>query len=71
MEPSTRPSMYNDSEPVTSPLMTSDFPMVAWSVELIAALRGAAAGVGSAAVGMLDGVGRCGSVLGDDGVVVG
>ena len=46
-EPSTRPSIYSDSEPVTSPLMTSDFPMVACSVLLRTALRGAATGVGS------------------------
>src|SRR5579864_751120 len=45
--PSTRPSMYNDSEPVTSPLITSDLPMVACSWLLRTALRGAAAGVGS------------------------
>src|SRR5579862_2067081 len=47
MAPSTRPSMYNDSEPVTSPLITSDLPMVACSWLLRTALRGAAAGVGS------------------------
>ena len=35
----TRPSIYNDSEPATSPLMTSDFPMVACSVLLRTALR--------------------------------
>src|SRR5215510_6013790 len=47
MVPSTRPSMYSDSEPVTSPLMTSDLPIVACSWLLRTALRGAAAGVGS------------------------
>src|SRR5215468_3942589 len=51
MAPSTRPSMYRASEPVTSPLMISDFPIVADSWLLITALRGAGAGVGSA--GML------------------
>src|SRR5437879_4948144 len=44
MEPSTRPSMYSDSDPVTSPLMTSDLPMVAWSAVLVVAGRGAAGG---------------------------
>src|ERR1700712_1585828 len=29
--PSTLPSMYNDSEPVTSPFTTRLLPMVAWS----------------------------------------
>src|SRR6185437_17170092 len=47
MAPSTRPSMYSDSEPVTSPLITRDLPMVACSWLLTTALRGAAAGVGS------------------------
>src|SRR6185312_1039400 len=47
MVPSTRPSMYSDSEPVTSPLITRDLPMVACSVLLTTALRGAATGVGS------------------------
>jgi hypothetical protein len=41
--------MYSDSEPVTSPLMTSDFQMVACSVLFKTALRGAATGVGSLA----------------------
>jgi len=31
MVPSILPSMYSDSEPETSPLMTSDLPMVACS----------------------------------------
>src|SRR5579864_4600660 len=47
MAPSTRPSMYSASEPVTSPLITSDLPMLACSWVLSVALRGAAAGVGS------------------------
>src|SRR5689334_4234700 len=47
MVPSTRPSMYSDSEPVTSPLITRDLPIVACSWLLTTALRGAAAGVGS------------------------
>src|SRR5215470_16566562 len=55
MAPSTRPSMYSDSEPVTSPLMMSDLPMVACSWLFRTALRGAATGVGS--------LGRFGVVL--------
>jgi len=52
MEPSTRPSMYSDSDPVTSPLITSDLPMVAWSaVLLLATGRGAGAGAGDAGSG--------------------
>src|SRR5258708_4565128 len=48
MAPSTRPSMYSDSEPVTSPLMTSDFPIVACSWLLFrTVLRGVARGDGS------------------------
>ena len=31
IDPSTLPSIYKDSEPVTSPLITSDLPIVAWS----------------------------------------
>jgi hypothetical protein len=31
IDPSTRPSIYSDSDPDTSPLITSDFPIVAWS----------------------------------------
>src|SRR5579859_2541178 len=73
-EPSTRPSIYSDSEPVTSPLMTSDFPMVACSVLLRTALRGAATGVGSLGrVGVLLITGFSGSAdfwFGFDGVVV-
>ena len=35
--------MYRDSEPVTSPLMTNDLPIVAWSEPVVAtAGRGAA-----------------------------
>src|SRR5579864_1392981 len=63
MAPSTRPSMYNDSEPVTSPLITSDLPMVACSWLLRSALRGAAAGVGSLKVGCVLIVGFSGSGL--------
>src|SRR6202044_292880 len=65
MAPSTLPSMYNDSEPVTSPWTTRLLPIVAWS---------AAAGdagevlevrvvVGSWLAAGTDG--RVGSVLGD------
>src|SRR5579859_7235688 len=64
-DPSTRPSIYSDSEPVTSPLMTSDFPMVACSVLLRTALRGAATGVGSLGrVGVLLITGFSGSAAG-------
>src|SRR5271168_2946610 len=65
--PSTLPSMYNDSEPVTSPLTTRLLPIVAWSaaagdagevleVRVVVASWLAAAGTD----------GRVGSVLGDD-----
>src|SRR5882724_754000 len=47
MEPSTRPSMYRASDPVTSPLMMSDFPMVACSLLLTMELRAAETGEGS------------------------
>src|ERR1019366_3897084 len=71
MEPSTRPSMYSDSEPVTSPLMTSDFPSVACSWVLIGGLAGRGAIGGSGAAGEEVG---CGSGLGgggEDGVLLG
>src|SRR5579871_5649768 len=63
MAPSTRPSMYRDSEPVTSPLITRDLPMVACSWLFRSALRGAAAGVGSLKVGWVLIVGFSGSGL--------
>src|SRR5208282_2879545 len=44
IDPSTRPSMYKDSEPVTSPLITSDLPIVAWSEVVPTTGRGAAGG---------------------------
>ena len=67
--------MYSDSEPVTSPLMTSDFPIVACSVLLRTALRGAATGVGSLdCVGVVLITGFSGSAagfwFGFDGVVL-
>src|SRR4051812_551282 len=49
MEPSTLPSIYSDSEPVTSPLITRLLPIVACSCVFRTALRLAGAGVGSAA----------------------
>src|SRR5271165_6312918 len=48
MEPSTRPSIYSDSEPVTSPLMTSDLPSVACSWVLSDELDGRGGMTGSA-----------------------
>ena len=46
--PSTRPSMYSDSDPVTSPLITRDLPMLACSWLLVTtAARVVAAGAGS------------------------
>src|SRR6185312_8725774 len=71
MEPSTRPSMYRDSEPVTSPLITKDFPMVAWSAVEVATGR-AIVGAGSltAAAFWTGAVGRSGSP-GRGGVVMG
>src|SRR5437588_5058658 len=71
-ETSTRPSMYKDSEPVTSPLMTSDLPIVAWSAVVVVAGRGAAGGscddiggaLGVEMVGRSGSVGRVGVVLG-------
>src|SRR6185437_4181284 len=71
IEPSTRPSMYRDSEPVTSPLITRDFPMVAWSAVEVATGR-AIAGAGSLTAGALgtEAVGRSGSP-GRGGVVMG
>jgi hypothetical protein len=44
IDPSTRPSIYKDSEPVTSPLITSDLPMVAWSDVVVVTGREAGAG---------------------------
>jgi hypothetical protein len=38
--PSTRPSMNSDSEPDTSPLMTSERPIVACSTGELAGLTG-------------------------------
>src|SRR5581483_2078010 len=60
MEPSTRPSMYSDSEPVTSPLITRDLPMVAWSAVAVVAATGRDAGAVSAAVEGVVGVGIAG-----------
>src|SRR5215471_13899189 len=51
MEPSTRPSMYSDSDPVTSPLITSDLPMVAWSAVLLLLATGRGAGADDAGSG--------------------
>jgi len=39
IDPSTRPSMNSDSEPVTSPLMVSDLPMLACSLLPAAQVR--------------------------------
>src|SRR5215831_21237628 len=63
IDPSTRPSMYNDSEPVTSPLITSDLPIVAWSAVVVVTGRGAAGGSLALIAGALgvDVVGRSGS----------
>jgi len=63
MDPSTLPSIYSDSEPVTSPLITSDLPMVAWSAVVVVTGRGAAEGSGAVIAGALgvDVVGRSGS----------
>src|ERR1700692_4298400 len=46
IDPSTLPSIYKDSEPVTSPLITSDLPIVAWSeaVEVLEIGRGTGGG---------------------------
>jgi len=44
IDPSTRPSIYKDSEPVTSPLITSDLPIVAWSEVVVVTGRGTAGG---------------------------
>jgi hypothetical protein len=56
--------MYSDSDPVTSPLMTSDLPMVAWSAVLLVATgrgAGAAADAGSGAEVVGVDTGRSGS----------
>jgi len=55
--------MYNDSEPVTSPLITSDLPIVAWSAVVVVTGRGAAGGSLALIAGALgvDVVGRSGS----------
>src|ERR1700693_6117192 len=64
IEPSTRPSIYSDSEPVTSPLITRDLPIVAWSAVVVLMGRGVD---GSLAVEVMvgalgvDGVGRSAS----------
>src|SRR5215471_7364366 len=47
--PSTRPSMYSASEPLTSPLIINDLPIVACSWLFTTALRGAGTGEGSLA----------------------
>src|ERR1700677_130090 len=66
IDPSTLPSIYKDSEPVTSPLITSDLPMVAWSevVVVVATGRGTAGGsltLMLGAVVVVVGLGRSGS----------
>src|SRR5665213_516615 len=70
MAPSILPSTKRDSEPVTSPLMTSDLPMVACS-PLAAAAAGAAGREASNEPGVeTGGVGRAGSgVAGEEGPV--
>src|SRR5260370_32616927 len=47
IDPSTRPSIYKDSDPVTSPLITSDLPIVAWSELLVVVVTGRGIGGGS------------------------
>src|SRR6185437_11147735 len=70
--PSTLPSMYSDSEPVTSPLTTRLLPMVAWSAAAdwaVGAEEGReAAGSNPPDAGV---AGRFGSLLGDWGVLPG
>src|ERR1019366_1971935 len=64
IDPSTRPSIYKDSEPVTSPLITSDLPIVAWSEVVVVTARGTAAGsfmLITGAVVAVDVLGRSGS----------
>src|SRR6202040_3428988 len=54
IDPSTRPSIYKDSEPVTSPLITSDLPIVAWSeVEVVVVATGR--GIEGASLGVIIG----------------
>src|SRR5260370_17586185 len=64
IDPSTRPSIYKDSEPLTSPLITSDLPIVAWSEVVVVTVRGTAAGslvIMPGAGVALDVLGRSGS----------
>src|SRR5579859_8174502 len=62
IDPSTRPSIYKDSEPVTSPLITSDLPIVAWSEVVVVTGRGTAGdSLMLGAVGAGDMLGRSGS----------
>src|ERR1700690_157643 len=61
IDPSTRPSIYKDSEPVTSPLITSDLPIVAWSEVVLTTGRGAAGSLAIGEVVGIDVVGRSGS----------
>jgi hypothetical protein len=52
--------MYRDSDPVTSPFITSDLPMVAWSETAGAELNGFGVLLYSGAEGGVE-VWRCGS----------
>jgi hypothetical protein len=52
--------MYKDSEPVTSPLITSDLPIVAWSAVVVVVLVTGRVTVGASLTAELVGVGMAG-----------
>src|SRR5258708_26490601 len=56
IDPSTRPLIYKDSEPVTSPLITSDLPIVAWSEVEVAVATGRGIEAGSLVLIFVTGV---------------
>jgi len=64
MEPSTLPSIYKDSEPETSPLITRLLPMVACSPVAAPPCVAGAAVRDASKVGVVGVAGRAGSLLG-------